>query len=323
MADVNFCAASELLLHHWGNEFSNTATTRDESASASFSHSQRPQDAPSHAAKSSPSPSFSAESSESYPLSRCSSISSLYSTATSTCESDSDDEGDDDKIFLVSILKKPRVWRRGAHSPEQQRIRNSNSNYASHNNGIHDSSCNDDDDDDDEWKYEAEEDDDEEDDDESECEIIFERNVSFNDPLATDIVTGDPVEPSPLSRLEWTASRARACLERERKEFERDREVFQEAWEEFEVGPGGKSLEEELKELRCLDGEDEEPPENQSAKMMENAYGGKRTEPASHGQSKRGVALDFEVENILLEMVEAAVRLVGQEQQRQQEKQKR
>ncbi|KAI1175814.1 hypothetical protein F4777DRAFT_548688 [Nemania sp. FL0916] len=155
----------------------------------------RPSHASSTHTKSSPSPSFSAESSESHSLSRCSSISSItseYSAATSACESDSDD---DEEFCPISILKKPKSNRRRRSQSQ---------------NG------------DEENNEDQETDEDDDDDSDSECEIIFERNVSFDDPLATDIVTGDPVAPSPLSRLQWTAQRARERLDRERELFGTD-----------------------------------------------------------------------------------------------------
>ncbi|KAI0393885.1 hypothetical protein F5Y17DRAFT_282146 [Xylariaceae sp. FL0594] len=48
----------------------------------------------------------------------------------------------------------------------------------------------------------------------SECDVVFERNVTFTEPLATDMETGDIVQPSKLSRQEWTAMKLRESIER-------------------------------------------------------------------------------------------------------------
>ncbi|KAI1158787.1 hypothetical protein F5B18DRAFT_66011 [Nemania serpens] len=235
MTDTNTCAAPASTSTSTSTQMPETPNmliawqfTHDEPASSAFPHP--------HASKSSPSPSFSAESSESYPLSRSSSI--------STCDW-SDDDSDDErggKIILVSILKKPRQ-RDDINVRQRQHNQRPSSNDSSGQDVAHeDDAC----DGEEDWDRECEDDDeDEDDDDESECEIIFERNVSFNDPLATDIVTGDPVKPSPLSRLEWTALKARECLERERHEFGKDREAFDEAWLEFEDARFGSRKPEE------------------------------------------------------------------------------
>jgi hypothetical protein len=138
----------------------------------------------------------------------------------------------------VSILKKPKPqpWRR---PDRRDRTRNQNCLDASSNSTCEKNPDNDEDSGCD-TDYESES--------ESECEIIFERNVSFDDPLATDMVTGDPVKPSPLSRLEWTALRARECIEQERIKFEKEKDEAQRAWRGFEgVGLSeGNSLENNL-----------------------------------------------------------------------------
>jgi len=139
------------------------------------------------------------------PLSRCSSTSSDLSfcslttpTASSVDSGDDEDEGDDQDydsdydydedeeseddddemvVELISILKKPR-------DP-------SNWHSIHNDNGDNDN-----------------------DDGPSECEVVFERNVAFTDPLATDLMTGDIVQPSRLSREEWTALKLRESIER-------------------------------------------------------------------------------------------------------------
>ncbi|KAI1127636.1 hypothetical protein F5Y10DRAFT_242333 [Nemania abortiva] len=312
MADADICAAASRLLIHWDSAFD--ATTQRQSISHPHSH----------AAKSSPSPSFSAESSESYPLSRCSSISSLCSTAASTCESDSDGDDEDDdggKFILVSILKKPRRWRRDAHSQAQQRNHCANDHPSSSNNNSGKNSDNNHKNNND-YNYagdgegEAYYEDDEDGDDESECEIVFERNVTFDDPLATDIVTGEPIKPSPLSRLEWTALKSRECLDREREEFGRDRKESEEAWEEFEEDQfRGRSLGEELEEL-----EDEEIPKTWGRYTDMDMHEHEHDESARE-EGKRLKQSDDDVEDAVLEITETAVQLVAQGQQRRQDQQ--
>ncbi|KAI3336357.1 hypothetical protein HD806DRAFT_3103 [Xylariaceae sp. AK1471] len=125
---------------------------------------------------SSPSPSPS----PSPPLSRSSSYSTYtttYPSSTFSCEDECEDE-DEDGQPIIGILKK---------SPRQPRIDEDND-------ADEESDC----------------------DCESEVEVVFERNVTFNDPLATDIVTGAVVSPSPRTRREWTALKARESLERYR-----------------------------------------------------------------------------------------------------------
>ncbi|KAI0110343.1 hypothetical protein GGR51DRAFT_88089 [Nemania sp. FL0031] len=317
MADADICTAASRLLMCWGNAFdANTQRQRDGSASVSFTQTHAHPH--SHATKSSPSPSFSAESSESYPLSRSSSISSLYSTAASTCESDSDsdDEDDeDDKFILVSILKKPRRRYRNTHSQAQQRHHqfDSSRNYPNDGGNHYDNG---------DYYYTDDRnegacyEDDEDEDDESECDIVFERNVTFNDPLATDIITGDPIEPSPLSRLEWTALRARECLEREREEFGK----FDDAWREFEEQEQGafqgRSLEEELQAL-----EDEEIPTNWRRHLDIDMHDDKHKE-LGYDEDRESMRLfATEAKDIVPEITEAAVQHVAQGQQRQQRQQ--
>lgn len=239
----------------------------------------------------------------------------------------------------MSILKKPRQPHdvhpgSRAHQPQhnqcQHNQRRGSSNDNSGQDVAHeDGAC----DDKEDWDQECEEDDDEDDDDEddeSECEIIFERNVSFNDPLATDIVTGDPVKPSPLSRLEWTALKARECLEREREEFGREREAFDEAWLEFEdTMSGSRRPEGELDELEDAEGvgageENKEDWEEES--MSKNRRRHEHIDTPTHeckdaireGSDAERKTSDTDVENPVLEITETVVRLVGQEQKQQQ-----
>ncbi|GAP89730.1 hypothetical protein SAMD00023353_3600260 [Rosellinia necatrix] len=178
------------------------------------------------------SPSFSSGPSESYTrLSRSSSNSSLlssYSATTSTSATSTDDNESGDGFCLVGILKKPRRFRNKSqkrqdlsHGRHQSSSRNHHD--ANHGNGHHHDDDDDGDDDTEDEQGQQEDDDDEWgecEDDESECEVLFERNVTFAEPLATDIITGTEVSPSSRSRLEWTALRARACLERERAKLE-------------------------------------------------------------------------------------------------------
>ncbi|KAI1810183.1 hypothetical protein GGS20DRAFT_568666 [Poronia punctata] len=95
-------------------------------------------------------------------------------------DDDEDDEAEEDEedivVELISILKKPRI--------------------------TGDSGCSNGADDQDDS------------DDESECDVVFERNVSFDDPLATDMVTGAMVPQTLLSREEWTAIKLRESIER-------------------------------------------------------------------------------------------------------------
>ncbi|KAI0548119.1 hypothetical protein F4679DRAFT_552017 [Xylaria curta] len=235
--DANICAASRALMD-WGD-----MAYRDERIPSSslqhYSHLQPEESSqpPQHSPPSS-SPSFSSES-ESYPLSRCSSISSLSSAYSDNSDdtSDTEDCSSDNNAqhFLISILKKPKRLQRGSKQQqgcESRQMSNhhhqhNHNNSSSHNgnnkgnnnyadnaaNGLKEEYVteNEEEDDDDEWQ---DLDEDEDDDDESECEIIFERNVTFDEPLATDIITGVPVTPSSRSRVEWTMLKARERLER-------------------------------------------------------------------------------------------------------------
>ncbi|KAI1347627.1 hypothetical protein F5Y01DRAFT_294388 [Xylaria sp. FL0043] len=156
-----------------------------------------------------------------YRCSSASSISSIYSMLSTDSSSTTDSSSPDEAFPVIGILKKPRQqFRRGsATQPDSSRnsSSNNNSNWSSEEYS-HD--INDD-------NKQAEKDENEEEDEiddegawedeESECEIVFERHVTFNDPIATDLVSGAPVSPSPHSRIEWTALRARALLERMRK----------------------------------------------------------------------------------------------------------
>jgi hypothetical protein len=186
-----------------------------------------------------PSPPFSAPSSSSksseshthtHTLSRTSSVSSLISScsATTSTSATSDDDEDDDSssgVYLISILKTPRQPRGKQRNQQQrQQHRNRSNQHTSHDSDS-DGDGDGDDDHETEVEVEVEEEDDDDDevdweDEDSECDIIFERNVTFDDPLATDVITGAPVPPSTRSRVEWTAMRARACLEREKTKLE-------------------------------------------------------------------------------------------------------
>ncbi|KAI1739793.1 hypothetical protein F4680DRAFT_421555 [Xylaria scruposa] len=212
--DANICAASRALMD-WDMAY---RETHDETTSSSLQYSHlHLQSEQLHSPSSSPS--FSSES-ESYPLSRCSSVSSLSSAYSDSDTSDTEDCSDN-AHFLISILKKPRLLR-GSKQQHQQGCESQMSNQHNYNNS-HSGSKGDSDagnanrlkeyvtenEEDDEWQ-----DLDDDEDDESQCEIIFERNVTFDDPLATDIITGAPVPPSSRSRDEWTALKARERLER-------------------------------------------------------------------------------------------------------------
>ncbi|KAI8951646.1 hypothetical protein F4801DRAFT_278049 [Xylaria longipes] len=230
--DADICSASRALMD-WDMSYRNAHNSERAAPSSihsdSNSHSHSHLDSQSHSSPSpSSSPSFSSES-ESYPLSRCSSISSLSSAYSDSDTSDTEECGDDAR-FLVGILKKPRLFRRGKQQQQQQQgcetqmshqhdydsshSRNNGNSYADNKkendaDGLKgEEYAKGYDDDADEWQ------DLDDDDDESECEVIFERNVTFDDPLATDIVTGVPVAPSCRSRVEWTALKARERLER-------------------------------------------------------------------------------------------------------------
>lgn len=226
----------------------------------------------------------------------------------------------------MSILKKPRQ-RDDINVRQRQHNQRPSSNDSSGQDVAHeDDAC----DGEEDWDRECEDDDeDEDDDDESECEIIFERNVSFNDPLATDIVTGDPVKPSPLSRLEWTALKARECLERERHEFGKDREAFDEAWLEFEDARfGSRKPEEELQGLGDAEGAgaDEESKEGwEEESMSTNRRRYEHIDTPTH-ERKDAIyersngqrnASDTDVESPVLDITETVVRLAGQEQKQQ------
>ncbi|KAI0441703.1 hypothetical protein F4803DRAFT_551832 [Xylaria telfairii] len=216
--DADMCAASRALMD-WDMAYRNTHGEKRSSL-----HPDVDAPSPSHSPSSSSSPSFSSES-ESYPLSRCSSVSS-FSSAYSDSDTPDTEECADDARFLISILKKPRLLRRGKQQQQPQACErqmsqhddNSSSPGTNNGNGYADNQGEEKhepdklggdgfvkDDEDDEWQ---------DCDDESECDIIFERNVTFDDPLATDIVTGVPVAPSRRSRVEWAALIARERLER-------------------------------------------------------------------------------------------------------------
>ncbi|KAF2966324.1 hypothetical protein GQX73_g7270 [Xylaria multiplex] len=153
---------------------------------------------------------------ESSPLYRSSSISSLssaYSDCSTESSSSTDSSSPDEGYPIVSILKKPR--QRFRNEGAQQQLSNPNHAHESGDHGNHDEgNANADE----QTERQEGEDDDEDcwEDEESDCDIVFERHVTFDDPLATDLVSGCPVSPSPRSRTEWTAMRARACLERMR-----------------------------------------------------------------------------------------------------------
>ncbi|KAI0854649.1 hypothetical protein F4860DRAFT_520636 [Xylaria cubensis] len=232
--DAKMCAASRALMD-W--DMASYRETHDERLSSSsslqqHSHYSQSDESQPHVHSSSSSPSSSSES-ESYPLSRCSSISSLSSAYSDSDTSDTEDCGDN-AHFLISILKKPRL-RRGTKQQQQQQQQqqrqgcerqmshhqhnyHNNTNHSGNNNkGNNSYAGNNADELKEEYVTENEDDGDEWqdlDDDESECEIVFERNVAFDDPLATDIITGVPVTPSSRSRVEWTALKARERLER-------------------------------------------------------------------------------------------------------------
>ncbi|KAI0187371.1 hypothetical protein F4808DRAFT_446878 [Astrocystis sublimbata] len=202
------------------------------------------------------SPSFSSESESRTTLSRCSSLSSLTSAYSETDGSETDDCDDDNEVILISILKKPRPGRspkpQQAHdqaqmSQQHQHSQGGADDASSHLHNQHHHHAIDGDEalgfnvdeetDDDDWQRC----DDEE---ESECDIIFERNVSFDNPLATDLVTGLEVQPSTRSRVEWAAMKAREQLERiERKLMllgvSDDNEEGEDEWNEEQAIEGG------------------------------------------------------------------------------------
>ncbi|KAI0802241.1 hypothetical protein GGR55DRAFT_666706 [Xylaria sp. FL0064] len=156
-----------------------------------------------------------------YRCSSVSSISSIYSMLSTDSTSTTDSSSPDEAFPVIGILKKPRgqFYRGSATQPDSSR--NSSSNNNSNWSGEEYSHDIDDDNEQVEKDKNEEEDDNDDEcnweDEESECEIVFERNVTFNDPIATDLISGAPVSPSPHSRIEWTALRARALLERMRK----------------------------------------------------------------------------------------------------------
>ncbi|KAI0190156.1 hypothetical protein EV127DRAFT_430558 [Xylaria flabelliformis] len=245
--DAKMCAASRALMDWDMASYRETHDERISSSSSSsssslqqHSHYSQSDESQPHVHSSSSSPSSSSES-ESYPLSRCSSISSLSSAYSDSDTSDTEDCGDN-AHFLISILKKPRL-RRGSKQQQQQQQQqrqgcerqmshhqhnyHNNTNHSGKNNkgnnsyagnnadGLKEEYVTENEDDGDAWQDLDDLDlDDDLDDDESECEIVFERNVTFDDPLATDIITGVPVAPSSRSRVEWTALKARERLER-------------------------------------------------------------------------------------------------------------
>ncbi|KAI1422833.1 hypothetical protein F5Y12DRAFT_580377 [Xylaria sp. FL1777] len=166
----------------------------------------------------------SSEPTEPAALYRCSSVSSFsstYSTSSTHSSSSTGSSSPDEGFPVIGILKKPRHRFRGGKLGGRQYSNDSQ-------NGDEDSHDNDHEKEDELGEEEEEEEEEEGEgeccweDEESECDVVFERHVTFNDPIATDIVSGAPVSPSSHSRIEWTALRARACLERMKKHDEGD-----------------------------------------------------------------------------------------------------
>ncbi|TRX91188.1 hypothetical protein FHL15_007976 [Xylaria flabelliformis] len=310
--DANICAASRALMD-W--DMASYRETHDERISSSLQqHSQSDESQPHVHSSSSPpssSPSSSSES-ESYPLSRCSSISSLSSAYSDSDTSDTEDCGDN-ALFLISILKKPRLLRGSKQQQQQQQQQgcerqmshhqhnynniNNNTNHSGNNkgnnsyagnnaNGLKEEYVTETEDDGDEWQ-DLDDLDEDEDDDESECEIVFERNVTFDDPLATDIITGVPVAPSSRSRVEWTALKARERLERR-------------------LGFLGAFEEEEGEE-----GDDNMSPQD----ILEERHDGE-AEESKRGTETRGIPDDNDdddIEAYVLNITEAATQFVDLE----------
>ncbi|KAI0527742.1 hypothetical protein F5B22DRAFT_2378 [Xylaria bambusicola] len=217
-------------------------------------------------------------------LSRCSSTSSLTSTY-SVCSHDSssttDSSSPDESYPIIGILKKPK--------PTTTRRRVSNSKQASSqvdhssaqegksitcNTKCGNESYHDEEhtkggaQEEDEYSWEEEED---EDDDASECDIIFERHVTFTEPLATDLVSGSPVQPSPHSRTEWTARRARECLERMRLDGGwLGCEIYEDEDDDGEGHDGGRRVQDEEN-----DSEDEDEDEDDDARGERGGSDGK------------------------------------------------
>ncbi|KAI0965051.1 hypothetical protein F4678DRAFT_454023 [Xylaria arbuscula] len=158
------------------------------------------------------------------PLCRSSSISSIssaYSTASDDSWSSTDSSSPDEGFPIIGILKKSRRRSRGGNTTQGGGW---GSNYywneqgSSHHNS-HDGESRRDNLQSGKEGEEAAVQEDEENswedaDSASDCDIIFERHVTFTDPVATDIVDGSPVPQSVLSRTEWTALRMRMKLER-------------------------------------------------------------------------------------------------------------
>lgn len=278
--------------------------------------------------KSSSSPSFSTGSSESYALSRCSSVSSLassYSAITTTSVLSTDDESDD-QICLVSILKKPKG---SPYSHSRQRNHGRNSSDTGDENRLVDNT----DDDDGNEADDANDDLDEWEDDEGECDIIFERNVTFDEPLATDIITGAQVLPSSRSRLEWAAVKARECLERERAVLEGAWSSSREGEIETGVDAVPKDISSEIAgprwqdkgelEAEEIEGEDEREEEHISKLLPKlglldsDRHMSKGMNCGEEGEVKR--RCDAEAEDLVYEITETVIRQVGQQQQQQQQ----
>ncbi|KAI1362781.1 hypothetical protein F5Y08DRAFT_260449 [Xylaria arbuscula] len=184
-------------------------------------------------------------------LSRCSSTSSLaslYSTCSNDSSSTTDSSSPDESFPIIGILKKPKPPRRrfnstGSTSSNQQQQRDASpsqshcDNDSSRLNGFQDATvkfktfvlngetyvnCHRTGEnqengqgpqEEDEGYYWNSDEDEDDYDDTSDCDIVFERHVTFTDPIATDLVNGAPVAPSPHSRAEWKAMRARERLE--------------------------------------------------------------------------------------------------------------
>ncbi|KAI1290678.1 hypothetical protein F5Y03DRAFT_377932 [Xylaria venustula] len=160
------------------------------------------------------------------PLRRSSSVSSISSTYSSasddswsSTESSSPEEG---TFPIIGILKKPR---RRSTTVQQRRSdlysnNQGNNHHDNHNGDSRRGNLNkEEDDDDDEEEEEAVEETDDSWEDADDCDIGFERHVTFTDPVATDIVDGSPVPQSALSRTEWTALRLRMKMEQMRLEW--------------------------------------------------------------------------------------------------------
>jgi hypothetical protein len=113
------------------------------------------------------------------PLSRSSSYCSTSTTCSDSYPSDGENDADDDRL-IIGILKKPhQSCTKQTQDEEYEDDEGSGS------------------------RSEVE----------LEVDIVFERNVTFDDPLATDIATGAVVPPSSRTRQEWIAMLIRASLE--------------------------------------------------------------------------------------------------------------